>query len=536
MTRRCYTRYSHCEVNILRSKKNNQTVDNINNKTRSKQGRGLNIFARIWGILFAAWSAAFGAIFCFSGFFVLKLMLIGIAVITLLLVILEPPLMSKRFKRSRKTIALVVSMAVSAAYAGGAYYLGGTNDFLDKITNKSVNSFDVVVRDEDVYASLDDIAGETVTVCGSGADYTAAVSKLSEKIEIYTEQSGDQEQAADYLLTGETNVLLIASDDYKTLCENIASFDDDTKILYKIKVTSGSSSKPSSVNVNKEGFNVYFSGIDVWGSIDVDSRSDVNIVATVNPSTHTILLTSIPRDYYIEVVGVPGEYDKLTHSGIYGIDDTVATAESLFGLDMDYYVKVNYSTLVNMIDAIGGIEVVSDYSFYTSDGMYYFEEGLNEMDGEAALAFCRERSAFSDGDFQRNKDQQLVLEAILNKLTSSSTLLAKYPSILDSLGDYIKTDMSAKEIKDLIKNQLNGMPSWTIEKQSITGLCDMMPCYAAGDEYASVVLQDPDSVASAVAAMKAVIAGEPIPSADGAADGSTDGTGDSASGDSGENA
>ncbi|MGI6177421.1 MAG: LCP family protein [Eubacterium sp.] len=497
----------------MRSKKNNRTVENIDNKPKSKQSRGLNIFGRIWGVLFAALSALFAVIFCTSGFFVLKLMIIAIAIIVLILVLLEPPLMSKRFKKSRKIIALVFSLAISAVYCGGAYYLGGTVDFLDKITNSTTNSFDVVVRDEDVYASLDDISGETVTVCGSGSDYTSAVDKLSEKIEIYTEQSSDSEQSANDLLAGETNVLLIASDGYDSLCSSIDSFDDDTKVLYKIKLrttTSGGSS--SSVDVKKEGFNIYFSGLDEWGSIDVDSRSDVNIVATVNPSTHTILLTSIPRDYYIEVVGVPGEYDKLTHSGIYGIDDTVATAESLLGLDMNYYVKVNYSTLVNMIDAMGGIEVVSEYSFYTSDGKYYFEEGLNEMDGEQALWFCRERSAFESGDLQRNKDQQLVLEAILNKLTSSSTLLAKYPSILNSLEDYIQTNMTSGEIKELIKNQLDGMPSWTIEKQSIIGESDMMPCYAVGDEYASVVLQDPDSIASAVAAIKAVLAGEPIPS------------------------
>ena len=231
------------------------------------------------------------------------------------------------------------------------------------------------------------------------------------------------------------------------------------------------------------------------------------MIVTVNPKAHKVLLTSIPRDYYIELPGV-GAKDKLTHTGNHGIEETVAAAEKLTGLDINYYVKVNYTTVTELVNAIGGIEVTSDYTFVTHGmGVYYeFYEGVNQLDGSRALAFARERKSFSDGDFQRNKNQQLVLEGILKKAMSSTTILTKYTDILDAVENCVEINMSQKDIKKLIKMQLDGMPSWDIKKQSIIGDIGSEACYMDGlNLYASVVIPDEESVIKAVDKIVAVM-------------------------------
>ena len=233
------------------------------------------------------------------------------------------------------------------------------------------------------------------------------------------------------------------------------------------------------------------------GSLVV-SRSDVNMVATVNPATKEVLLTSIPRDYYVTLPSKKAK-DKLTHSGLYGASETVKAVEELLGLEINYYVKVNYSTVVKLVDAIGGIEIQSPYQF-TTHGMsdiYTFEEGYNHLDGSQALAYSRERASWEDGDMRRNENQQIVFEAILKKATRSTTILSEYTSILGAVKDHVETDMSKGDMTDLIKMQLKDMPSWKIEKQALKGVPDFKKCYALGFE-ASVVNTDETLVAEAV--------------------------------------
>ena len=190
----------------------------------------------------------------------------------------------------------------------------------------------------------------------------------------------------------------------------------------------------------------------------------------------------------------------MTHSGIYGISETVATVEKFTGIDINYYVKVNYSTLTKLVDAIGGIDIDSPLSFYTHNlnPNYYFQEGYNHLDGAQALAYCRERYSFNEGDLQRNKNQQMVLAAIIEKATQSETILSQYTSILNGIKDNIETDMERNSMTSLIKMQISDMPSWDIQQQSITGeYAQGQYCYALGTN-ADVVLVDEASVAQAV--------------------------------------
>jgi LCP family protein required for cell wall assembly len=261
------------------------------------------------------------------------------------------------------------------------------------------------------------------------------------------------------------------------------------------------------VNVRKEPFNIYISGLDVSGTIDTTSRSDVNMIVTVNPKTGKIVLTSIPRDSVITMNDKGGVSDKLTHTGIYGIGCSLGAVENLTGLDMNYYVKVNYTTVKKVIDAIGGIDVKSDYEFDTH-GMkakFHFKKGMNHLDGEHALAFARERKSFPDGDIQRNRNQAKVMQAVIKKAASSTTILMNSTSILNSVKDYMKINMTEKEIKDLIKHQLVKRPDWKFKRQSLTGQTTFMQCYSTGGYNVSVVQVDQKSLDKCVGKIKKIM-------------------------------
>lgn len=230
-----------------------------------------------------------------------------------------------------------------------------------------------------------------------------------------------------------------------------------------------------SVDVTEKPFNVYITGIDQWESekgMDLE-RSDVNMIATINPKTKKILLTSIPRDTYVRL-HTAGEMDKLTHTGVYGVDETLNTVQDWLGLDMNYYVKMNFSAVTDIVNAMGGIEVYSPKSFVPVKRSWWtVEKGWNHMNGKEALAFARERKAFGDKDSERVENQQRVVKAILKKMLSSSTLLTKYGDIMAVAGDNMSTNVTDKELQALIKMQLADLSGWDIETQKITGEYDM---------------------------------------------------------------
>ena len=291
--------------------------------------------------------------------------------------------------------------------------------------------------------------------------------------------------------------------------EEIEEFtEENTRILDTIdieakKETTTTKNTKKNVNVTEDAFSVYISGIDTSGSISNVSRSDVNMVMTVNPKTKKILLTSIPRDYHVPLASF-GAYDKLTHSGIYGVDETVATVENLLDNDIHYYVKVNFTTVTKLVDALGGITVYSEYDF--SAGGHSFSVGENYLDGAAALAFARERYSFSSGDNQRVRNQQAVISGIIRKVTGSSAILTQYNSLLAALEDNLETNLSAKEITSLVKMQLSDMSSWNIEQQSLTGSGNYTTVYSMPSTTVYVMEPDQSSVESAKARINEVMA------------------------------
>ena len=249
------------------------------------------------------------------------------------------------------------------------------------------------------------------------------------------------------------------------------------------------------VDVTSKPFNIYISGMDTTGKITEEARSDVNMIITVNPKTHKVLMTSIPRDYLVELQN--GEKDKLTHTGLMGIDETTSDVEDLLGIKINYYVKVNYNTLKDLVNSIGGITINSDKAFISYIGKYRFVEGENQLDGAKALAYARERHAYSDGDNHRVRNQQEVLEAIVKKLTGSTTLLTRYNKILKYLAPTMEMNLTRAEVKALVKFQLGKNPKWKFESNSLEGFDAFSTVYSAGNQQLYVMKPDEESIKKA---------------------------------------
>lgn len=375
------------------------------------------------------------------------------------------------FRNWIKIVADLIFVILIAISSFGLYYLNSTFEMFDNIKDKNYQLVDyyVLVLNDSEMQDIDDLKGHKLGVYESAdKTYEKALRNLDKKVKTQKEEYPSYLSEAEALMNKEADAIFTSAVNYSVLNEDVEGFEGNVRILSKISIKIESNVVVKEVDVTKEPFNIYISGNDIYGNIASVSRSDVNIIATVNPNTHKILLTSIPRDFYVQLHGTSGYKDKLTHAGVYGIDMSVKTIEDLLDIDINYYMRVNFTSLIKVVDAIGGVDVVSDYSFRATTGDR-FVKGTNHLNGKKALAFSRERKAFSDGDRQRGKNQQKVLTAILNKMLSSTTLITKYTDILDSLGGSFQTNMPASKIYNLVNMQLDKMPSWTFESYNLDG-------------------------------------------------------------------
>ena len=290
--------------------------------------------------------------------------------------------------------------------------------------------------------------------------------------------------------------------------DGYADFSDRTRILYEYTTSKAVEPTPSDTNapvdVTKDPFVVYCSGIDARSSnINITSRSDVNILAVVNPTTRQILLVNTPRDYYLPL-DHNGQLDKLTHAGIYGTGESMQTLDNLYGTHTSFYMRVNFAGLTKIVDALGGVDVYSTKTF--SMGGYDFTEGVNHLNGEAALCFSRERYAFADGDNQRGKNQMAVIQAIISK-ASSPAVLKNYQTLLSSLSDAFITSLNYDDIASLVQMQVQDMSGWHVTSCAVSGSGDTSYCYALGDA-AWVMRPNMDTVNTAKELIRQVMDGE----------------------------
>ena len=372
--------------------------------------------------------------------------------------------------RIRNAIGIVVSIVLLIIMILGITYELNTLDFLKQFGFNSykTETYNVVVLEDSLYEELDDLNGEDIGYLS--LDEHNGLNEAVQRIETEIAYNGvigeDISDLSDMLDSEEVDAIILEDAQLSIIEEENNEFFENIRIIWSIDIEIEIAEIGESVDVTQDSFNILISGIDTYGTITKVSRSDVNILVSVNPSTNKILLTSIPRDYYV-LIPEFGEYDKLTHAGIYGIETSVRTIENLLDTKINYYVKVNFTSLIDIVDALGGITIESMYDFTSKDG-YHFNKGTNTLNGEETLSFAREREAFAGGDRVRGQNQEIILEALINKAMSAN-IITNYVELLDALNDKFLTNITDDEITDFIKMQLSDMDTWEIDAISLDG-------------------------------------------------------------------
>ena len=423
-----------------------------------------------------------------------------VALASLLLIIYRK---AEKFTIFFLTLAILMS---SVSFFALQQFVGFTSH-INSTSNYSEYSMSVVVlKDSDVHnvTQLDSVTGPTDTDNDNIQKLIADI-KTSQSKELTVEQSTSYLAAYNSLVSGEAKAIVLNS-----VFENIieSEYPDYASKIRKI-YTKNITKEVAAPKVSKnKSFNVYVSGIDTYGPISSVSRSDVNILMTVNQDSKKILLTTTPRDSYVPIAdGGNNQKDKLTHAGIYGVDSSIHTLENLYGVDINYYVRLNFTSFLKLIDLLGGVDVYNDQEFTSRHGKFHFPVGNVHLDSEQALGFVRERYSLADGDRDRGRNQQKVIVAIIQKLTSTEAL-KNYSDIIQGLQDSLQTNMPIETMIDLINTQLESGDSYKVNSQDLKGTGRMgLPSYAMPDSNLYMMEIDDSSLATAKSAIQDVMEG-----------------------------
>ena len=418
----------------------------------------------------------------------------------------------------------VLAVIMIAILAFGGFYINKTRSAISNISGETteVTQMAVYVKSDDAADSVEATAGYTYGILSSldRENTDGAVAHLNSEFgtEVQTKEYAGLTELADGILNGEVNAMLLNSG-YLSVYEDMDGYTDfSTKIKevgtvdVESTIQSAEESTPIEPITTANGgkvYTIYLSGIDTRGEMTAKSRSDVNIIATVNTDTHEILLVSTPRDYFVPLSISGGAPDKLTHAGIYGIDVCMDTLGMLYDIDINYYFRINFGGFVKVIDALGGITVNSDYDFDSKNILgYHFNKGENYVNGEQALIFARERYAFQEGDRQRGKNQMEVIRGVVKKALSPE-ILTSYSSILSSLDGCFGTNITYEEIAQILQQQLTNGGDWTIISYSVNGTGATEKPYSMSQK-AYVMVPDYNTVDKAKSLMEKVRNGEVV--------------------------
>ncbi len=419
-------------------------------------------------------------------------------------------------------IGRVLSVCFCLIFLVGGYYLFDTYHAMAQISGADVK-VDVIsyyVLKDDPAQSLKDAKdykyGILSVIDRENTDKALAEAKNEIGQDLQIVEFQDSSTLVDALYAKEIQVAVFNQGFLNTIDDQYKTFKTDTRELVQHEIETkieDEEEEPEeddyATSVTTKPFIVYLSGIDVYGKLSTTSRSDVNILAVVNPLTKKLLLVSTPRDYYVPLYDNKGNSksggvgDKLTHAGIYGVEVSMGTLERLYNVDINYFVRVNFSSVKKIINLLGGVKVYSDFAFLSTVGPYKgahysFKKGYNKVDGKKGLAFCRERKHFDNGDYQRGRNHQHMIEAILNKVMSP-TVLGDYPALLKEGKKNFQTNMSTKKIVSLCKMQLDDMAKWKISYANAAGNGTTARTYSMPSTNLYVCKPDMQSVAKITA-------------------------------------
>ncbi|MCI5839021.1 MAG: LCP family protein [Peptoniphilaceae bacterium] len=410
-----------------------------------------------------------------NGIFPQKYRLLLLVILILFEIILFM-LLKKENKVAIILIIVISSFLILINSFASYYILQGVNviESINENQKKEEKNFSLIVLKDSSYKNIDDVKNENIKVAINQdkeniKSYENLLSK-EKNIKLNIENSKTYINAAKELMAKKANVILLNEAYRSIINDQIEGFDEKTRVIDIL--TEEIDAKDIRKKVDKDiSFNVFISGIDTYGQLSKVSRSDVNLILTINPKTGKMLITTIPRDSYVKIAGGgQNQEDKLTHAGIYGIESSVKTLENLFDIDINYYARVNFSTFMQVIDVLDGVDVYNNQAFSTE--IYDFPEGTIHLDGQKALAFARERYSLKRGDLDRGLNQEKVLKAIIEKSLSPSMLL-NYNSFLDIVINSTDTNMQKDKIIELINGQIDSGKTWDIQTTEVTGVGQM---------------------------------------------------------------
>ena len=480
----------------------------MSSRTNRKQKRTSN---RSWGmvnvgltILYAI--LALVLLFTMFNYNFLSFRFLNIIITIGLLVVLAISIFLQKTKKSPlvTTVVLVIFSLVSlVGIFGFKQMIDITNRMNQTAAFSEVEMSIVVPKESDIkdVSQLTSVQAPT-KVDKNNIETLMSALKKDKKVDVKVDDVASYQEAYDNLKSGKSKAMVL-SGSYASLLESVDSnYASNLKTIYtyKIKKKNNNSAK----QVDSKVFNIYISGIDTYGSISTVSRSDVNIIMTVNINTHKILLTTTPRDAYVKIPGGGADqYDKLTHAGIYGVETSEQTLENLYGIKIDYYARINFTSFLKLIDQLGGVTVHNDQAFTSLHGKFDFPVGDIQMNSEQALGFVRERYSLDGGDNDRGKNQEKVISAIVNKLASLKSV-SNFTSIVNNLQDSVQTNMSLDTINALANTQLDSGSKFTVTSQAVTGTgsTGQLTSYAMPNSSLYMMKLDDSSVASASQAIK----------------------------------
>lgn len=419
-----------------------------------------------------------------------------------------------------KIICIVLTLFICVASCMGGYYIFKTQNVLSSITNvakHAKNTVSVIVKESSSIKNKSQLNGVSVgSLRLNEQGSKKALKELSSEGIVLNQKEYDSMTALlEAFYNGEVDSIIINESSRSQILdmEAYSNFDSNTRVVYQTSYKVKNNDSATSVSdITSKPFNVLISGSDTRGGFDENGRSDVIMIATVNPKTHTILLTSVPRDFYVTTACdagdgcMQGALDKITHTGIHGTNTTKRTVEQLLGIEINYTFKVGFDTVTELVDVLGGVDVYVEPGYATTTSEFSVHEGVNHLNAQQALAFARERYSYTEGDRQRTKNQQQVLMGIVKEATKPS-VITNYAAIMDTMANTFSTTMSNEEITDLIKYQLNNNPSWKMEQYMVDGTGDTLMCAELGDA-ASVMVPDQSTVKMAKDKINAVLAGK----------------------------
>lgn len=429
-----------------------------------------------------------------------------LAAVLVLLLALFLGLIVARKARLFTTISLLVLLLAGGVALYGVKSVVDLSKGVAATTDYSEYEMSVVVPAGSDISDIKQVTNVLAPLDNDGEN----ISKFTENIQQMKQVDLTLDAAPSYvaayksLLAGEAKAMILNG-----VFENILESEDPDyaskiKKIYTYKVSKKIEGLKNTVY--GDSFNIYVSGIDTYGPISSVSRSDVNIIMTVNTKTKKVLLTTTPRDAYVPIAdGGNNQNDKLTHAGIYGVDASIHTLENLYGIKMNYYVRLNFTSFLKLIDLVGGVDVYNDQAFTT--GGKDFPQGELHLDSEHALAFVRERYSLQGGDNDRGKNQEKVITAVIQKLTSSDAL-KNHAAIIEGLQDSVQTNMSLQNMMVLINAQLESGQGYEVTSQALTGTGSMgLPSYAMPDANLYMMEVNQDSLAATKAAIQDVLEG-----------------------------